>query len=68
MQTHNYEQYSQPEEGNRSTVAHTQLQTIQREHCGVPDPDLQDPYVFGPLGSGSVIICTDPDPDPLVNK
>jgi hypothetical protein len=23
-----------------------------------------DPYVFGPLKSGSVIICTDLDPDP----
>jgi hypothetical protein len=31
--------------------------------CGkssVPDPD-PDPCVCGPLGSGSVIICTDPD-------
>jgi hypothetical protein len=26
----------------------------------VVDPD---PEVFGPSGSGSVIICTDPDPD-----
>jgi hypothetical protein len=25
-----------------------------------------DPYVFGPPGSGSVIICTDPDPS--INK
>jgi len=32
--------------------------------CGsVPDPD---PYVLGPLGSGSVIISTDPDPS--INK
>jgi hypothetical protein len=33
--------------------------------CSVVDPDLDpDPYVFGPLGSGSgsVIICTNPDP------
>jgi|LakMenE01Jun11ns_1017448.scaffolds.fasta_scaffold8918251_1 hypothetical protein len=34
----------------------------------VPDPDLDpsDPYVFRPLGSGSVVICTDPDPS--INK
>jgi hypothetical protein len=32
----------------------------------VPDPDPYDQYVFGPLGSGSVIICTDPDPS--INK
>ncbi len=29
------------------------------------DPDL---FVFGPPGSGSVIICTDPDLDPSSNK
>ncbi len=23
---------------------------------------------FGPVGSGSVIICTDPNPDPSINK
>ncbi len=27
-----------------------------------------DPDVFGPPGSGSVIICKDPDPDPSINK
>jgi hypothetical protein len=27
-----------------------------------PDPDLQDPQVFGPPGFVSGIICTDPDP------
>ncbi len=27
-----------------------------------------DPYVFGPQGSESVIICTDPDPDPPIIK
>ncbi len=32
-------------------------------HISVVDPDL---YVFGPLGSGSVIICTGPDPS--INK
>ncbi len=26
--------------------------------------DPEDPYVFGPPGSGSDIICTDPDVDP----
>jgi hypothetical protein len=35
-------------------------------HCSlwnsVPDLDPYDPYVFGPLGSESVIICTDPNP------
>ncbi len=31
----------------------------------VVDPD---PYVFGPPGSGSVIICTAPDPDSSINK
>jgi hypothetical protein len=25
------------------------------------DPDQEDPTVFGPLESGQVIICTDPD-------
>jgi hypothetical protein len=34
-------------------------------NIGVPDPD---PYVFGPPGSGSVIICTDPDLDPSIKK
>ncbi len=29
---------------------------------------VPNPYVFGPLGSRSVIICTDPDPDPSINK
>jgi hypothetical protein len=33
--------------------------------CSVPDPD--DPYVFGSLGSESNI-CTDPAPDPSINK
>jgi hypothetical protein len=35
----------------------------------VLDPD-PDPYVFGPLGAGSgfVIICTDPDLDPSINR
>jgi hypothetical protein len=27
-----------------------------------PIPDPEDLYVFGPPGSGSVILCTDPDP------
>ncbi len=27
-----------------------------------------DPYVFVPPGYGSVIICTDPDPDLYINK
>ncbi len=27
-----------------------------------------DPYVFGPPGSGSVIICMDPDPDPSIKQ
>jgi hypothetical protein len=31
----------------------------------VVDPDM---YVFGPPGSGSVIICTDLDPDPSIKK
>jgi hypothetical protein len=33
----------------------------------VVDPD---PYVFGPTGSGSAIICMDPDldSDPSINK
>ncbi len=31
----------------------------QKAKSSVPD---QDPYVFGPPGSGSVIICMDPDP------
>ncbi len=31
----------------------------------VVDPDM---YVFGPPGSKSVIICTDPDLDPSSNK
>jgi hypothetical protein len=26
------------------------------------------PCVFGPPRSGSVIICTDPDPDPSIHK
>ncbi len=32
----------------------------------VGDPDPQDPYVFGPPGSGSISQSTDPDlaPDP----
>jgi hypothetical protein len=33
----------------------------------VVDPD-PDPYVFGPPGSGSVIICTALDPDSSINK
>ncbi len=32
----------------------------------VPDP--QDPYVLGPLGSGSVIIFSDPDINKLKNE
>ncbi len=32
----------------------------------VTDPDPQCQYVFGPPGSGSGIICTDPDPS--INK
>ncbi len=40
----------------------------QREkyiYTSVVDPDLSDPYVFGPPGTGygSVIICKVPDPD-----
>ncbi len=31
----------------------------------VPDPN---PETLGPPGSGSVIICTDPDSDPPINK
>jgi hypothetical protein len=31
----------------------------------VVDPD---PDVFGPPGSGPVVICTDLDPDPSINK
>ncbi len=27
---------------------------------GVVDPDPKEPYVYGPPGSGSVIICTGP--------
>jgi hypothetical protein len=27
-----------------------------------------DPYVFGPLGSGSVIVCTDLDPFMIKQK
>ncbi len=27
-----------------------------------------DPDVFGPTGSGSIIICTDLDPDPSIVK
>jgi hypothetical protein len=30
-----------------------------RQICRAVDPD---PYVLGPPGSGSVIICADPDP------
>ncbi len=30
--------------------------------CSVGDLD-SNPFVFGPSGCGSVIICTDPDPD-----
>jgi hypothetical protein len=29
----------------------------------VGDPDPQDPYVFGPPGSGSLVRGTDADPD-----
>jgi hypothetical protein len=36
-----------------------------------PDQDPLNPYIFGPPGSGSAIICTDPDlnldPDPDPN-
>ncbi len=28
-----------------------------REYTSAPDPDPSDPLVFGPPGSGSVIIC-----------
>jgi hypothetical protein len=40
----------------------------QRDAClqnSVVDPDLDplDPELFGHSGSGSVIFCTDPDPD-----
>jgi hypothetical protein len=27
-----------------------------------------NPYVFGPHGSGAVVIRTDPDPDPSIGK
>ncbi len=27
-----------------------------------------DPYISGPPGSGSAIICTDPDPGPLQHQ
>jgi hypothetical protein len=30
----------------------------------VGEPDPQDPHVFGPPGSGSLVRGTDPDPDP----
>ncbi len=33
--------------------------------CSVPDPNSE---ILWPPGSGSVIICTDPDPDPPINK
>ncbi len=29
---------------------------------------MGDPYAFGPPGSGSVIICTDPDPSIIQQK
>ncbi len=31
---------------------------------GVTTGSVPDPLVFGPSGSGSFIICTDPDLDP----
>jgi hypothetical protein len=31
-------------------------------------PDLKVGSVFGPQGSGSVNICTDPELDPSINK
>jgi hypothetical protein len=33
--------------------------------ASVVDPEL---YVFGHPGSGYVLICTDPDLDPFINK
>ncbi len=30
---------------------------------GNPDPDLQDPHVFGPPGSGSILEVSGMDPD-----
>ncbi len=34
----------------------------------VPDTGPYDPYVFEPLGSESVITCTDPDPVPSIRQ
>ncbi len=34
----------------------------------IPNDSVPDPDVFGPLGSRSVIICTDPAPAPFHQK
>jgi hypothetical protein len=34
----------------------------KRRRTSVVNPDPLDPYIFGPNGSGSVNISTDPDP------
>jgi hypothetical protein len=31
-------------------------------NCFIPTSSVPDPQVFGPPGSGSMVICTDPDP------
>jgi len=33
-----------------------------RDRTSVGDPDPQDPHVFGPPGSGSLVRGADPDP------
>ena len=35
--------------------------------CIVPDPNAYNPLLFLPSGSGSLIILTDPDLDPVLD-
>ncbi len=40
---------------------------VQKETIFLPT-DFADPEVFGPPGSGSVIVCKASAPDPFINK
>ncbi len=51
--------------GHSSVVKYVELLTILRVPVSVVDL-VSDPYVFGPPGSGSAIICSDPDPNPPI--